>query len=215
MHVLTYFCRTNVFGILTIWQGVGIVVPVYCKKSRIYVLFGAPNLYLVQLAEILRCSGRDWLRPGGAARAGALLVRPSLRRAPLGWSVAAADAPRCSWPRRCFPARQPSPWFPAGGCRRPPRALWRRRRDRGAPAAARNAAAAASGSKAKPCRRSRRHFCVLVRFLRLLAGKKAHFCRFQPRKWGLTHFPKSAILVLVARVLIFEHLRMIILSISE
>lgn len=120
MHVLTYFCRTNVFGILTIWQGVGIVVPVYCKKSRIYVLFGAPNLYLVQLAEILRCSGRDWLRPGGAARAGALLVRPSLRRAPLGWSVAAADAPRCSWPRRCFPARQPSPWFPAGGCRRPP-----------------------------------------------------------------------------------------------
>ncbi len=93
MHVLTYFCRTNVSGILTIWQGVRIVVPVYRKKSRIYVLFGAPNLNLVQLAEILRCSGRDWLRPGGAARAGALLVRPSLRRAPAGLERCGSGCP--------------------------------------------------------------------------------------------------------------------------
>lgn len=120
MHVSALILRTNVPVILTNGQGVGMVVPVYREKSRIYVLFGAPNLNLVQLGGFLSYSGRFSLRPGGAARAGALLVRPSLRRAPLGWCVAAADAPRCSWPRRCFPARQPSPWFPAGGCRRPP-----------------------------------------------------------------------------------------------
>ena len=69
------------------------VVPVYREKSRIYVLSAAPNFYLVQLAELLRCSGRDWLRPGGAARAGALLVRPSLRRAPAGLERCGSGCP--------------------------------------------------------------------------------------------------------------------------
>ena len=173
------------------WQGVEMVVPVYREKSRIYVLSAAPNFYLVQLAELLRCSGRDWLRPGGAARAGALLVRPSLRRAPAGLERCGSGCPALLVAASLLPGAAALALGSVRGVTGAPRALWRRRRDRGAPAAARNAAAAAWGRvvpEREPCRRSRRHFCVLLSIWRLLAGKKAHFCRFQPRKWGLTHF---------------------------
>lgn len=92
----------------------------YTAKNRVFTCF------LVHLISIWCSWPRSCAAPGviGCVRA-ALLVpgRCSCGRRcaghPLGWSVAAADAPRCSWPRRCFPARQPSPWVLAGGLQAP------------------------------------------------------------------------------------------------
>ena len=54
MHVSTLILANKCSRDSDEWQDIGMVVLVYREKSRIYVFFGAPNLNLVQLAEILR-----------------------------------------------------------------------------------------------------------------------------------------------------------------
>ena len=164
--------------------------------------------YFVRLISIwcsLGCSGALMRRPAARPSVGCgALPRRAIAPSALIYAPIRRGARRAG--RSSPPSWPHSPCLCSGGCRR--RCACR----------SANAAAAAWGPIApacEPCRRSRRHFCVFVLILRVFHVKGGIIFGFRSDFLILTQFRKCAILVLGLRVLNIEHLRLIILSISD
>lgn len=140
----------------------------------------------------VRCSGRDWLRPGGAARAGALLVRPSLRRAPAGLERCGSGCPALLVAASLRPGAAALALGSVRGLQAP------RARCGGAEAIVGRLLLLAMPLRrhGRLIKRSRAAvqggiFAFMCDFCALLAGKKGHFAAFRHRKKGVDTFLKT------------------------